>query len=215
MIKPSIGRVVWFYPDAGFSNTNTPSSNGEPLPALITRVWGDALINIGGFDANGKPFARTSVTLLGADDTAPDGMHATWMPFQLQQAKAQDVQTPAPFLVALPTLTDDERYAGLILDSDGAPTHHLILLPGAAEDVTWPDALAWAEQAGGTLPTCQEQALLYANLKAEFTANWYWSSEQYAGGEAYAWCQHFLLGSQCSHHKFNELRARAVRRLPI
>ncbi|HRO61716.1 MAG TPA: DUF1566 domain-containing protein [Burkholderiaceae bacterium] len=43
----------------------------------------------------------------------------------------------------------------------------------------------------------------------------YWSSTQYAGGESNAWCQGFDVGYQCDCRKVNELRARAVRRLPI
>lgn len=94
-LKPTIGRVIWFYPDAGFSNTNTPSGNGDPLPALICRVWSDTCINIGGFDANGKPFARTSVTLLGADETPPHGMYASWMPYQVSAAAKDAIATQA------------------------------------------------------------------------------------------------------------------------
>lgn len=71
-------------------------------------------------------------------------------------------------------LAAGERYAGLVLDADGAPSHHLVLLPGAAQDVTWQAAKAWADKTGGgELPTRQEQALLYANLKTEFEATWY------------------------------------------
>jgi len=45
--------------------------------------------------------------------------------------------------------------------------------------------------------------------------DWYWTSTQYAGNEAYAWCQNFNNGNQNNNHKDNEYRARAVRRLPI
>lgn len=93
-IKPTVGRVIWFYPDAGFSPANTPSGNGDPLPALITRVWNDTMINIGGFDANGVPFSRTSVTLTDPDSlTVPAGMYATWMPYQVSAA-AKDALAP-------------------------------------------------------------------------------------------------------------------------
>src|SRR6478672_4360219 len=34
-------------------------------------------------------------------------------------------------------LADGECYAGLILGKEGAPDHHLILLPGEAQDVSW------------------------------------------------------------------------------
>lgn len=95
-IKPTVGRVIWFYPDAGFSPANTPSGNGDPLPALITRVWNDTMINIGGFDANGVPFSRTSVTLKSPDSLAEIvGMYAEWMPYQVSAAAKDATDTQA------------------------------------------------------------------------------------------------------------------------
>jgi hypothetical protein len=44
---------------------------------------------------------------------------------------------------------------------------------------------------GGELPTRQEQSLLYANLKAEFQPDWYWSSEQTHSDSSFAWLQYF------------------------
>ncbi|MCY0854287.1 DUF1566 domain-containing protein [Cupriavidus sp. D39] len=114
-----------------------------------------------------------------------------------------------------PALAAGELYAGLILGKDGAPDHHLILLPDSAEDVTWEQAKEWAAAAGGELPTRREQSLLFANLKEEFESAWYWSGEQYAGTSTNAWGQHFLGGSQGNYHKLNEFRARAVRRLLV
>jgi hypothetical protein len=108
-------------------------------------------------------------------------------------------------------LEHGEHYAGLVLDAaTGAPSHHLILLPGQAEDVTWQQAKDWAIEQRGELPTRQEQALLYANLKREFKPNWYWSAEQ--SSASYAWLQHFYDGNQYDNTKSYEGRARAVRR---
>lgn len=104
-----------------------------------------------------------------------------------------------------------ERYAGVVFDEDGLASHHVILLPGEAEDVSWSAAVEWAEKAGGALPTRQEQALLYANLKSEFKPEWYWSGEEHENG-SYAWAQYFDSGFQYGYHKSRELRARAVRR---
>lgn len=105
-----------------------------------------------------------------------------------------------------------ECYAGLILDADGLASHHLILLPGAAIDVSWPDAQAWAQKAGGDLPTRQEQALLYANLKHEFEPQWYWSSQTHDRYSSSAWDQYFYDGYQGSSDESFQARARAVRR---
>lgn len=108
-----------------------------------------------------------------------------------------------------------EHYAGLLLGKDGAPSAHLVLLPGEKESVTWSDAQAWARDAGGELPTRQEQALFYANLKDQFQPQWYWSSETHASASACAWSQIFTYGYQHCSDKSGLFRARAVRRLVI
>ena len=98
----------------------------------------------------------------------------------------------------------------LALHPDGTPSHHVILLPGQAVDVNWPDATAWAATIGGELPTRQEQSLLFANLKNEFLLRAYWSREEHSKGSA--WCQHFHHGYQDYDDHSNEFCARAVRR---
>lgn len=123
---------------------------------------------------------------------------------------------PAPsrmlaFTAEIP-LASGEHYAGIALKADGTPSHHVILLPGEGEDLQWTAAVQWAEKAGGALPTRQEQALLYANLKNQFKPEWHWSCEQHENG-SYAWYQTFTTGFQYDTRKHNELRARAVRRL--
>mgnify|MGYP000565411135 FL=1 len=124
---------------------------------------------------------------------------------------------PKPTQYGIPaiviSLAPGERYAGLVLDDNGEPSHHLVLLPGEAEEVNWDEAKDWVIEQGGGLPTRQEQALLYANLKSEFKSAWYWSNE--ANGDASAWYQNFNYGDQYYFHQLNELRARAVRRLSI
>lgn len=108
-------------------------------------------------------------------------------------------------------LAPGEHYAGVVLHADGTVSHHLVLLPGSADDVTWQAAVEWAEQAGGKLPTRQEQALLYANLKGKFEDAWYWSSEAHATNGSFAWLQGFGYGLQYNDRKSYEGRACAVR----
>ena len=112
-------------------------------------------------------------------------------------------------------LKPGELYAGIVLGKDGAPDHHLFLLPAKTEALTWDKAIKWAENAGGSLPTRQEQAILYGNLKHEFEPRWYWSCEQHAGNSDYAWMQNFYNGGQNLNRKSLEFRARAVRRLSV
>ena len=116
---------------------------------------------------------------------------------------------------ALIELKSGERYVGIVLDADGEPSHHLILLPGDAADLKWEDAKNWAAEQGGELPSRNEQSLLFANLKGQFQGAYYWSNQQYETESSWAWCQGFSTGRQDSTHEYDELRARAVRRLVI
>lgn len=114
------------------------------------------------------------------------------------------------------SLAAGELYAGILLDEDGQPGHHLILLPGDVEGRSWESAKSWAQEQGGELPTLREQSLLFANLKSHFEAAWYWSAEEYETDGAYAWCQGFGDGRQNGSRKGDDdCRARAVRRLEI
>ena len=117
----------------------------------------------------------------------------------------------------IPELNEGERYAGIVIDSaTGQPTHHLILIPHQPEThLTWDEAIAWAASIGVELPTRQESALLYANLKPHFKGAWYWSSEQHASNKDCAWRQHFDDGYQDDGHKDEKSYARAIRRVPI
>jgi hypothetical protein len=80
MITPTIGRVVLVHRGA--------SDKSEP--ALVSYVWNDRMINVGGFDRNGVPFAATSMQLLQDGDTPNGTYYAEWMPYQ----KAQAAKTP-------------------------------------------------------------------------------------------------------------------------
>jgi hypothetical protein len=112
-------------------------------------------------------------------------------------------------------LADGEHYAGLILTADGAPSHHLVLLPGDHDDTNWDEAMAWAKEQGGDLPNRVESALLFNQSKDQFKQECYWTNEQHASYSDYAWCQSFSYGSQDNISKGYELRARAVRRVKI
>lgn len=68
------------------------------------------------------------------------------------------------------------------------------------------------------LPSRGELLLAYAaNLKGAeaFDRDWYWSSTQHADASGSAWSQHFYDGTQNWGGKDGELRARAVRRVPL
>lgn len=85
-IKPTIGRVVWFYPHGH-------REGSLPHAAMIAFVHSDSLVNLGVLDPNGRSYNETSVSLIQDGDPAPDsGRYATWMPFQIGQAKRAEAE---------------------------------------------------------------------------------------------------------------------------
>lgn len=113
------------------------------------------------------------------------------------------------------TLQEGEHYAGLILGKEGKPDHHLVLMQGEAQEVSWSAAREWARGAGGDLPTRRELALLYANLREQFDRVWYWSSESQEPRAQLVWGQNFTSGIQTMYGRPFRGRARAVRRLLV
>ena len=121
----------------------------------------------------------------------------------------------APRALTIPAATillgAGEHYAGLALDADGKPSHHLVLLADTFNG-PWDAAVAKALELGGYLPSRLEQALLFANLKSQFEESYHWSAEQHAGYSDYAWMQNFGNGNQNNDNKSNSRHARFVRR---
>ena len=81
MIKPTVGRVVWYYPP----NYLPGSDPGQPLAAIVACVWSDTCVNLAIFDADGRPMADppTSVLLVQEGNPRPDGGNfCEWMPYQ-------------------------------------------------------------------------------------------------------------------------------------
>ena len=100
----------------------------------------------------------------------------------IAQLQAKPVQASTTIYIEEETfdLAPGEHYAGAVLDANGEHMHHLVLMAARPDaEVTWKDALEWAEQAGGALPTRQEQALLFANCKPHLQPRWHWSCEQH------------------------------------
>jgi len=113
-----------------------------------------------------------------------------------------------------PELKEGEYYAGAIINPDGTG-HHVILLADDHDDTTWKEAMAWAKEQGGDLPNRVESAMLFNQSKDQFKQERYWTNEQHASYSDSAWSQYFGNGLQYYGSKYTELRARAVRRLPI
>lgn len=116
--------------------------------------------------------------------------------------------------ITKPHLNDGEVYIGLIGDANGE-AYHLVLLPGDNDAATHQAQLEWAKSIGGDLPNRIEQSMLWANHRDQFKKDWYWSNELHHNESSWAWFQRFYYGDQNYGNRDNELRARAVRRLPI
>src|SRR5208283_148985 len=85
MIKPTVGRVVLFTPSKLDADMVLPS--GGRCAAVIAHVWGDRMVNLAVFDANGRHFSKCSVALLQDDDAMSEhGYFCEWMPYQAGQA---------------------------------------------------------------------------------------------------------------------------------
>jgi hypothetical protein len=85
-IIPSIGRKVWFY---DHSSGMQRYSDNQAFDATVIYVWGDTCVNLRVTDHAGQTHVRTSVPLR---DPAEGDVHgkelvATWMPYQVGQAK--------------------------------------------------------------------------------------------------------------------------------
>lgn len=83
MIKPTIGRKVWFWahvPVHGYATS-------QPEDATVVYVHSDDCVNLRVTDHSGYSRPESSVALWDGDGGQPDTRHAQWMPFQLGQAK--------------------------------------------------------------------------------------------------------------------------------
>lgn len=94
MIKPSIGRVVWYQPGDGSGARDGFVQHGgafgasrQPCAAIITYVWSDTMVNLVVFDHNGVTHQRTSVDLRNDAPSLPTAtQYCEWMPYQKGQA---------------------------------------------------------------------------------------------------------------------------------
>lgn len=99
MIPPTIGRMVWYRPNA-YDKSGThfqePPDGGDlsasqPFHAMVVYVWDDRTVNLVGYDHNGYQFVRSKVQLLQDDDAPAEGASfCEWMPFQKDQAKRHE-----------------------------------------------------------------------------------------------------------------------------
>jgi hypothetical protein len=100
VIKPTVGRVVWFFgklaSDDAYRERSHPGR--EPLAAIITHVWNDKMVNLVVFDMDGHPASIQSVRIFQDGETVAGKIGgldrwAEWMPYQKgQAAKAEALE---------------------------------------------------------------------------------------------------------------------------
>lgn len=84
MIKPTIGRVVWYYKFLG-----TGKGHEGPHAALVARVWNDSMLNLSVATYEGEMQSHTSVKLIQEWEEVPQQDYCGWMPYQIGQAKKE------------------------------------------------------------------------------------------------------------------------------
>lgn len=86
VITPTVGRIVLFQP--GYYAD-------QPYAAIVTYVHNDREINVSFFYPTGQPSYSVHVRLVQEGDAVPEsGKYATWMPYQLGQAKKHTAEKP-------------------------------------------------------------------------------------------------------------------------
>ena len=83
MIKPTVGRVVWYWP----LGKAQKDAGEQPRAAQIAHVHADSVVNIGFLDQDGVSRNATSVLLMQeGDDVSNLASFCEWMPYQQGQA---------------------------------------------------------------------------------------------------------------------------------
>ena len=137
IIKPTVGRVVWFHPseltgEAGFAR----HKDGQPYAAIIARVFDfDALVNLTVFDANGHAHSRTSVPVVQDGASVPgSGYYCEWMPYQKgQAAKTEAAEKDAA--EAQPAYRQRTQREELEYNLVAGAASHLAQVPSRAREI--------------------------------------------------------------------------------
>lgn len=94
MIKPIVGRVVWFHPAP---NSKSPHfAPGSVCAGSIAFVHSDSCVNLGVLDIKGVSHSRLSVPLIQDGEPPPEhGHYCEWMPYQKARAANAEALEPA------------------------------------------------------------------------------------------------------------------------
>lgn len=79
-IKPTVGRVVWFYVYVA------GQGHKGPLAGHVCQVHSDDCVNLMVINESGVPRSETSVKLVQSNEPPPNHDYCGWMPYQTGQA---------------------------------------------------------------------------------------------------------------------------------
>lgn len=83
MIKPTVARMVWFWPNGYIPNSD---GNGQPWAGTVAHVHNNTMVNLSVIDPDGERSGRSSVPLLQEEGESSEFPCCTWMPYQKGQA---------------------------------------------------------------------------------------------------------------------------------
>jgi hypothetical protein len=98
MIKPAVGRIVWFRPSSDDLDDDifgiVYNDKKQPSCAQICYVHNDRMVNISFVDQEGDTYSAQNVRLMHGDEAFnPGGSYCEWMPFQKGQAARVEPKT--------------------------------------------------------------------------------------------------------------------------
>lgn len=80
MIKPTVGRIVWYH-------WSSEAKDTVPVAAIITGVVDDATVHLCLFQATRAPMPVSTVLLIQEGENPPPNVtYCEWMPYQKGQA---------------------------------------------------------------------------------------------------------------------------------
>lgn len=135
IIKPTIGRKVWFFPAAADIRTLENMGTGhfwkhgeQPMDATIVYVHDDHKVNLAIFDHAGLHHVWPSVYLVQPGDAQDPGplRHCRWMPYQKGQAANHDAAAkewrtlePRPSVSEIEELVNNRGGSNVYIDTSG------------------------------------------------------------------------------------------------
>ena len=80
--KPSIGRMVWYWPSAGSALGGSSILSSQPFSATIVFVHSDGMVNLSVMDHFGERYPRSYVPLFNGEGERPKAPFCVWPSFK-------------------------------------------------------------------------------------------------------------------------------------